>query len=213
LPNYMNGGVAGPLLDQDPNNLCGADCMGQGGIGYDSITTKRDVTLDDPADSLPLERIYNKGPLLTIAMALFGEGSFVANRVTWPDAYSGINGTRRNAGVCVDMAPLSSLLTDRWGQTKRTFSLNRCITNGMSGHGFAGLQAELADWTDNFIDNDERTVIGMVRYGLVWRSNHTKPAAYIITGLVLPPAAAINYNLERSERDLFANRSGIASMK
>ncbi|TKA42526.1 hypothetical protein B0A49_13206 [Cryomyces minteri] len=56
-------------------------------------------------------------------------------------------------------------------------------------------------------------VIGMVRYGLVWRSNHTKPAAYIITGLVLPPAAAINYNLERSERDLFANRSGIASMK
>ncbi|TKA69315.1 hypothetical protein B0A49_09449 [Cryomyces minteri] len=152
----MNGGVAGPLLDQDPNNLCGADCMGQGGIGYDSITTKRDVTLDDPADSLPLERIYNKGPLLTIAMALFGEGSFVANRVTWPDAYSGINGTRRNAGVCVDMAPLSSLLTDRWGQTKITFSLNRCITNGMSGHGFAGLQAELADWTDNFIDNDER---------------------------------------------------------
>ena len=28
-------------------------------------------------------------------------------------------------------------------------------------------------------------VIGMVWFGLVWRSNQTKPAAYIITSLVL----------------------------
>lgn len=30
LPNYMNDGVAGPLLDQDPRNLCGHDCEPQG---------------------------------------------------------------------------------------------------------------------------------------------------------------------------------------
>lgn len=30
LPNYMNGGSAGLLLDEDPNNLCGNDCEIQG---------------------------------------------------------------------------------------------------------------------------------------------------------------------------------------
>lgn len=29
LPNYMNGGVAGPLLDKDPTSLCGANCPTQ----------------------------------------------------------------------------------------------------------------------------------------------------------------------------------------
>lgn len=32
LPNYMNGGVAGPLLDQDPNSICGNDCASEGAI-------------------------------------------------------------------------------------------------------------------------------------------------------------------------------------
>jgi hypothetical protein len=30
LPNYMNGGVAGPVLDKDPTSLCGAQCLTQG---------------------------------------------------------------------------------------------------------------------------------------------------------------------------------------
>lgn len=30
LPNYMNGGTAGPLLDEDPNNICGNHCLPQG---------------------------------------------------------------------------------------------------------------------------------------------------------------------------------------
>lgn len=30
LPNYMNNGTAGPLLDKDPNNLCGNDCETEG---------------------------------------------------------------------------------------------------------------------------------------------------------------------------------------
>lgn len=30
LPNYMNGGVVGPLLAKDPNSLCGADCEMEG---------------------------------------------------------------------------------------------------------------------------------------------------------------------------------------
>jgi hypothetical protein len=30
LPNYMNNGQAGPLLENDPTDLCGSDCDGQG---------------------------------------------------------------------------------------------------------------------------------------------------------------------------------------
>lgn len=30
LPNYMNGGLAGHLLDKDPNSICGNGCMGEG---------------------------------------------------------------------------------------------------------------------------------------------------------------------------------------
>lgn len=29
LPNYMNGGVAGPLLDEDPTHVCGHNCNHQ----------------------------------------------------------------------------------------------------------------------------------------------------------------------------------------
>jgi hypothetical protein len=30
LPNYMNGNFPGPLLDEDPNTVCGTECLGQG---------------------------------------------------------------------------------------------------------------------------------------------------------------------------------------
>lgn len=30
LPNYMNGNVAGPLLEEDPNTICGLECLGEG---------------------------------------------------------------------------------------------------------------------------------------------------------------------------------------
>jgi hypothetical protein len=30
LPNYMNGGVPGPLLEKDPNSQCGDDCTAEG---------------------------------------------------------------------------------------------------------------------------------------------------------------------------------------
>lgn len=36
LPNYMNGGIAGPLLDKDPNDICGNSCETEG-MGSDDI--------------------------------------------------------------------------------------------------------------------------------------------------------------------------------
>ena len=35
LPNLMNGELPGPLLDDDPNNHCGRDCIAQGGMHGD----------------------------------------------------------------------------------------------------------------------------------------------------------------------------------
>ena len=45
-----------------------------------------------------------------------------------------------------------------------------------------------------------QSVIGMVWYGMVWRSNHTIPAAYIITGMVLPVRPTIPPRLPRQPR-------------
>lgn len=36
LPNYMNGGLPGPLLAKDPNSLCGRDCITQGWVNISS---------------------------------------------------------------------------------------------------------------------------------------------------------------------------------
>jgi hypothetical protein len=33
LPNYMNNGIAGPLLNVDPSKVCGSDCAREGDIG------------------------------------------------------------------------------------------------------------------------------------------------------------------------------------
>lgn len=30
LPNYMNGGIPGPLLAKDPNSICGNACESEG---------------------------------------------------------------------------------------------------------------------------------------------------------------------------------------
>lgn len=62
--------------------------------------TKRDSITDGPANSLALEQVYSKGPLLTVAVALFGEGSFLTSRVAWPDSYNGIDLKGENSGAC-----------------------------------------------------------------------------------------------------------------
>ena len=57
-----------------------------------------------------LEGVPNKGPLLTTAMALFGAGSFVANRVAHPEAY--INADLEYVSqTCIEPMPFKSLLS------------------------------------------------------------------------------------------------------
>ena len=37
LPNYKNGGFAGPLLEKDPNGICGNSCESEGLLGLGDI--------------------------------------------------------------------------------------------------------------------------------------------------------------------------------
>jgi hypothetical protein len=96
-----------------------------------------------------LETVWNKRPLLTIAMALFGEGSFIQTRAAYPKAYENPANTSQNAtGACVDQAPLGFLFgpqnIDPW-----TYSFNpifTCITN--NGGGVMG--TSLITWLQKF---------------------------------------------------------------
>jgi hypothetical protein len=79
--------------------------------GRDTISLKGN-------NSVELEGVYNKGPLLTTAMALFGGGSFLAARIANPSAYQGAKmvtnytsetSSPSNAAACADFAPMGRL--------------------------------------------------------------------------------------------------------
>lgn len=76
-----------------------------------------------------LQVVQNKGPLFTIAMALFGEGSFIETRAKYPEVYGALvtsnasySDLPSHYSACKDLVPLGHLLS---GATK----VNRCITN------------------------------------------------------------------------------------
>ncbi|PHH64963.1 hypothetical protein CDD81_3600 [Ophiocordyceps australis] len=82
VPNYMNGQVAGPLLDDDPRIRCQADdkCPEQ----FHHSTRRGDsqnVGPDWTSDNTTWSAGHNlrKGPLLNLAMALFGRASFLGS--------------------------------------------------------------------------------------------------------------------------------------
>ncbi|KAJ7074106.1 hypothetical protein C8F01DRAFT_1272425 [Mycena amicta] len=84
LPNYMNGGINGPLLTDDPSHYCDLACETQGpGLAghdpiYDHNITSRATSTGSPTDvAQQLFNNQNKGPLLFVALALFGMGSFI----------------------------------------------------------------------------------------------------------------------------------------
>ncbi|CZR51016.1 uncharacterized protein PAC_00891 [Phialocephala subalpina] len=163
LPNYMNGAVPGPLLPKDPNSVCGNDCYAEGGnlVYNHNVTAKHTRRADDASNnfdanvvnsSLSLERVSNKGPLLTISMALFGSGSFLANRIAYPEAYWGANNTDPPNDVsCIDFAPMGRLFSSESGGTTTSADTDNCITNiAGGGGGGRGLGNYMMDWVRNF---------------------------------------------------------------
>ncbi|PHH90079.1 hypothetical protein CDD83_4587 [Cordyceps sp. RAO-2017] len=105
LPNYMNGQVAGPLLDDDPGKFCLQDCINQ---FHDTNDREPDNSIHDPGPNpvLPL----NKGPLLTVTLALFGTGSFLDSVSTEMANHSYPDSNRAIRQNCQQILPLAALL-------------------------------------------------------------------------------------------------------
>ncbi|KAL4789840.1 hypothetical protein BDV19DRAFT_373524 [Aspergillus venezuelensis] len=168
LPNYMNGGVAGELLEKDPSDLCREDCEEQGyrsgSIGYD-YHSKHDrrqseaQVLTEPTE-MPYE-VSNRGPLLTLALALFGEGSFIATRARNPSAYATTVAYEDDDGefqwwasskFCIDTVPLGWLFSD-WSSPS---GVNRCIRNDDGGEEGWMVDRQIGAWLENFKGEDWR---------------------------------------------------------
>lgn len=109
LPNYMNNQVAGPLLETSPikNQSSRKHSL--------SHRAANDSTMG--ADTTQVEAVRNKGPLLTIAMALFGSSSFTAYPST--QQFGTINGTQND---CSGIVPFQNLLLGGWYNNARCWA-------------------------------------------------------------------------------------------
>ncbi|KAJ5381692.1 uncharacterized protein N7496_004120 [Penicillium cataractarum] len=129
LPNFMNNGTPGPLLESDPTPNCGIHCMEQ----TDDYSFYRRARRDENiignatnyiAQDVPWLPLFfdNKGPLLTTALALFGPGSFLEtlfgslNVVQSSLEGSGVEDDYYDSTACIDLAPLMNLFSATQGQ-------------------------------------------------------------------------------------------------
>ncbi|KAJ7366124.1 hypothetical protein DFH08DRAFT_678543 [Mycena albidolilacea] len=140
LPNYMNGGIAGPLLAEDPTvrapGKCDLDCETQ---TYDDLSSKsRRATPSTNSNGTAfnatqnLENNVNKGPLLQTALALFGLGSFidVRTRALQSNSFGMDNTTAlqlyRSNQCTGGMVPFLPLLRDQIGQEQVGNPIDGC---------------------------------------------------------------------------------------
>ena len=95
-------------------------------------------------------------------MALFGSGSFLANRIANPEAFWGVNTTNSifevgpdppNEGSCIDLAPMGRLLSLQGAITTAT-NTDNCIVNTAGGVGGLSLGDYMMDWVGNFVYED-----------------------------------------------------------
>lgn len=109
LPNYAHTDP-GPLLENGPAEACGNDCTGQ--------VPKRQASYNTTT-MLNVESVPNKGPLLTTALALFGEGSFIADRFYNWESYISARILANVSQVpyhCQEVVPFSGLMATALAQ-------------------------------------------------------------------------------------------------
>ncbi|KAL2851142.1 hypothetical protein BJY01DRAFT_209270 [Aspergillus pseudoustus] len=148
LPNYMNGGVPGVLLEKDPTELCDDRCESQGTIRnpHDQGNMRRDTEITPVANSL--QNASNKGPLFVVAMALFGSDSFIDRHARHREAYASTI-TRDDddyysiASACRDLVP--------FGQILKTAS--SCIYNNVGGENGDLVRDLIANWLGIFYEH------------------------------------------------------------
>lgn len=159
LPNYMNDGMPGPLLGNNPDNHCKADCepqdYGESMIYNHNVTSH--ATLNSSAShsaaNVTANLLYNvnKGPLLTIALALFGVGSFIDTREGY-EAYISTISDENVPPMCLDLVPFLPLLRDFLDQYSVWNSLDPCLR--YEGSRFWYTPGDVASYLWAFVFND-----------------------------------------------------------
>jgi hypothetical protein len=132
LPNYANGGTPGPLIDGNPYP----------NEGDESIIWKRNMVNDTSWNiykaTEKLIHYGNKGPLLSIALALFGEGSLVDAQHTNLAAYADSDVPYIG---CIGTFPFISLL-DQTGNLDDPTPFRPCLSSAVETYGYVGDVAE-----------------------------------------------------------------------
>jgi len=107
--------------------------------------------------TLELTTQQNRGPLLTTTLALFGYGSFIAERMERPEAYLYPNMTREeykaqpNPSACVGKAPFVGLLHTDIDSSQTGSYLEGCLKNDVYTHDY--LQRQVASYVKLFYYN------------------------------------------------------------
>ena len=101
------------------------------------------TTVTDAANTL--EGVKNKGPLLTIAMALFGAGSFVEDRLAHPKAY--INKDVVDLYVCTERAPFVGLL---YSSDADGVGVMSCVSS--EDYNYPWMEHEILSYVNMFIE-------------------------------------------------------------
>ncbi|KAJ7051148.1 hypothetical protein C8F01DRAFT_1175969 [Mycena amicta] len=156
LPNYMNGGVNGPLIADDPSHYCDLSCEPQGpGLSgndpiYDHNVTSRAISTGSPTDvAQELVNNPNKGPLLYVALALFGMGSFIDKAQSYETYFAAAKNSNAT-GLCLDAVPFMPLLDDFLGQEQVGNSVDPCIRYSEEP---SDVQFAIADYLWSFVYN------------------------------------------------------------
>lgn len=159
LPNFMNNGTPGLLLESDPSPNCGQNCMRQISLYNYRQRARRDETTVGNATNYihqrvpwSLLRIDNKGPLLTTALALFGPGSFLD---TFFASVKVINGNLeewdgRGGEICVELAPLMNLF---YADERDTTPRDSCIALATSSLRYNNAHTLIAAWLQDMHDS------------------------------------------------------------
>lgn len=162
LPNYMNGELPGPLLDDGPEAHCGQQCSEQF-YRFDDRLDRRYLESSNRTDPTPnnapssLSYSMNKGPLLSTALALFGAGSYLDIHHTVTETYQ--SDSKDEWGGCIDMVPFSALL-QKDASDMPTGSVTPCVSGYDSKVDQLGIVADylwlFAAHTENFYPSAER---------------------------------------------------------
>ena len=214
LPNYMNGGKAGPL--SDPIQNCGNNCYSQGNLGSDSKSdsniTSRSVnviprstnitgsTMNESPASLLLDTVRNKGPLLATAISLFGDSSFIHARLRNPEAYIYNHMPAQRDGLCIEQVPFRALL-----QQDPLFGVGDCITN--AAESWTDVELQIVDYLYSFYDdlNGEDERILQAFKSAVFLATEQ----WLLNPVAISPTFVVNYDLGAATQIPVISRTGI----